>query len=274
MVYHWENCPSDIKSFIHILNNEIKKVIQGNYAGCYIHGSLALGGFNPKRSDIDILIVTMTSLKLYEKQELAQLLLEYSNTPFPIEVSFLTIDQLKQWQHPCPFDFHYSEFWRQPYEEELTKGTSKYLNEDIQTDPDLAAHITIMNDKGICLEGDPIKLIFPEVPRYDYVSSIMGDYEECLEQIETDPVYCTLNMLRVFCFLKEGIILSKQDAGNWGIEVLPTGLGGTMQKVLDIYTGKCDSYPFRKNELLSLRDFVGEKVNWLLQSSIERKQTK
>lgn len=271
MIINWNTCPSDIKNFIYILNNEIKKIIHGNFAGCYIHGSLALGGFNPKRSDIDILIVTMKSLKLYEKRELAQLLLEYSNTSFPIEISFLTIDQLKQWQHPCPFDFHYSEFWRKRYEEDLTKDTNKYLNDDMQTDPDLAAHITIINYKGICFEGEPINFIFPKVPRLDYISSIMGDFQECLKRIEADPVYCTLNLLRVFCYLKEGVISSKYDAGDWGIKVFPKAMGDTVKKVLNLYMGESYSYQFSKYELLSLRDYVVEKVEVIMQSVIKGK---
>ncbi|MEI2358527.1 nucleotidyltransferase domain-containing protein, partial [Mesobacillus zeae] len=35
-----------------------KEMISEKFIGFYIHGSLAMGGFNPKSSDIDVLVVT------------------------------------------------------------------------------------------------------------------------------------------------------------------------------------------------------------------------
>ena len=266
MTYNWQTCPLDIKNFIYKLNSKIKKVIKGKFAGCYLHGSLALGGFNPKHSDIDMLTVTLEPLNSHEKKALAHLLLEYSASPFPVEISFLNTGQLKRWQHPCPFDFHYSEYWRERYESDLTMAESEFLNETIHTDPDLAAHITIVNAKGICIEGVPITSIFPEVPKNDYISSIMGDFRECLKCIKEKPVYCSLNLLRVLWYLKERVISSKLDAGNWGIKVLPDDLGNTVRKSLEIYTGERESHQFNKYELSSLSDYVNEKADLLLQS--------
>lgn len=133
-----------------------------------------------------------------DKKQLASLLVNYSNRPFPIEISFLNVEQLKDWQHPSPFDFHYSESWRERYESDLLKGTNRYINEEINTDPDLAAHIKVTYERGICLEGKPIADTFPEIPDTDYTDSIMGDYQECLTNIVKNPVYCSLNMIRVY----------------------------------------------------------------------------
>jgi predicted nucleotidyltransferase len=83
--------------------------------GIYIHGSIAMGGFNPNTSDIDVLVATSKSMKVEMKRVLEKFLLMYSKSPFPVEISFLNCEQLKEWQHPCPFDFHYSEFWRERY---------------------------------------------------------------------------------------------------------------------------------------------------------------
>jgi len=48
----------DICRAIQLLSREIKKILQGNFIGMYIHGSLAMGDFNPASSDIDFLVVT------------------------------------------------------------------------------------------------------------------------------------------------------------------------------------------------------------------------
>lgn len=238
MVYNWENCSSHITDFVLHLLSDIKEMIHNDMIGFYVHGSLAMGGFNPNKSDIDILVVTNKPMSIETKRELAQLFLSSSNHPFPLEISFLTKEQLENWEHPCPFDFHYSEFWRERYEEDLVKGTHKYLNEEIKTDADLAAHITIMNHRGICIEGRAIDEVFPVVSRLHYISSIMGDFQECLDNIEEDPVYCTLNMLRIFYYLKDGIIVSKQEAANLGIVSLPEEISVTVQKVLNLYSNE------------------------------------
>lgn len=106
MGYAWKTCPSEIKDFIFNINKSIKEIINDSYVGFYIHGSLAMGGFNPKSSDIDVLVITYKSMEIEYKRNLARLLLDYSNSPYPIEISFLNTEQLRHWQHPCPYDFH------------------------------------------------------------------------------------------------------------------------------------------------------------------------
>ncbi|WP_100333600.1 aminoglycoside adenylyltransferase domain-containing protein [Bacillus alkalisoli] len=264
MVYNWETCSTDIKYFIYKLHKEIIEIINDDFIGFYIHGSLAMGGFNPNSSDIDVLVITNKSLTVVTKRKLAKFFLTYSNSPFPIEISFINKEQLIDWQHPCPFDFHYSEFWRERYENDLSKNTYKFLNRDSNTDTDLAAHITITNHRGICVDGKPIEEVFPLIPRSDYLSSILSDFQECLKNIEADPIYSTLNLIRVFWYLKEGVISSKQEAGKWGLLTLPKEMSSTVKKVVDSYANDKDTYDFDRNELLLLRDYILDNVQKLL----------
>lgn len=204
-------------------------------------------------------------MEIDTKRLLAQFLLNHSNFPFPIEISFLNREELRDWQHPCPFDFHYSEFWRERYQNDLLSGTSNFLNDDTSTDSDLAAHITITNHRGICVEGEPIEKVFPSVPRLDYTSSIMGDFEDCLQNIKVEPIYCTLNLIRVYWYIKEGVISSKREAGNWGCRILPQDFSKTVRNVVNIYTGGDGEYLLSKEELIFLRDYLEESVQGLLQ---------
>lgn len=261
---NWITCPSDVKRLVLLLQNRIKEILNEDRLGLYIHGSLAMGGFNPKSSDIDILVVIERAMHVSEKRELAQLFLKYSSNPFPIEISFLHTERLKNWKHPCPFDFHYSEFWRERYERDLVNGTYNYIHEDIDTDSDLAAHIKIMKHRGICVEGAPIAEVFPDIPISDYISSILGDYQDCLENVEEDPIYCALNLIRVYWYLKEGIISSKQEAGNWAMNTFPEELTYTVRKVTDTYNTSSDRYLFNRSELQSLKLFISRNVEKLL----------
>ncbi|WP_047982001.1 aminoglycoside adenylyltransferase domain-containing protein [Ornithinibacillus contaminans] len=260
MTTNWLNCSINIKEFVLHILNETKGILKTNFSGFYLHGSLAMGGFNPKCSDIDILIVTNKAITNDTKKNLAHLFLTYSANPFPVEVSILAKEQLETWKHPFPYEFHYSEYWRKRYEDELASGVDHYLTKEVKTDVDLAAHIMVLRNRGICLEGKAIDTIFPSVPHSDFLSSIMDDFQACVKNIEKDPVYCTLNLLRVFWYLKEGTISSKLEAGSWGIHVLPKEMQNTIQKVVTKYSGLNQAYEFEKAELMKIKDYIVKQV--------------
>ncbi|MGG3913299.1 aminoglycoside adenylyltransferase domain-containing protein [Rossellomorea vietnamensis] len=102
--------------------------------------------------------------------------------------------------------------------------------------------------------------MFPIVPRSDYLSSIVGDFQECLDRIQKDPIYCTLNMIRVFRYVKEGVISSKEEAGRWGLAHLPKELSSTVNKIIDCYSSEKDDCQFENDELLRFRDYVTNNV--------------
>ncbi|UFT98409.1 DUF4111 domain-containing protein [Radiobacillus kanasensis] len=256
----WDNCPNDVKDFIYEILHEIKRIIDTSFVGFYIHGSLAMGGFNPSKSDIDILVVTDQSLSVEVKRRLASLFLRYSGQPYPVEISFLNMRQLEKWEHPSPYDFHYSEHWRKRYQEDLEQKTFQYMNGETMTDGDLAAHLMITKHRGICIEGRSINEVIPLVPVNHYRSSIMADFRDCLENIQKNPIYCSLNMIRVLWFLQEGVISSKKEAGDWALNNFPGSQAKTVKQVMDGYAnGKEDNF-FGEGQLWQLRDFIFAKV--------------
>ena len=255
---------SNIKDVIFSLEKKIAEIIKDDLIGFYIHGSLAMGGFNANSSDIDILVVTNDSMTVETKRELAKFFLTYSQSPYPVEITILNKEQLNEWQHPCPYDFHFSEFWRERYVADLLNGTDKFLNGRVDTDADLAAHITITNYRGVCVKGKPINEVFPQVPASDYLLSIMGDFKECLENIEEDPIYCTLNMIRVYMYLQEGVISSKLEAGKWGRSTFSKEMKNTIKKVVECYTNDKNRYNFEKGELVLLKNYLSGQVQRLL----------
>ncbi|WP_077326077.1 aminoglycoside adenylyltransferase domain-containing protein [Virgibacillus siamensis] len=262
MVYNWETCNTTTTDFVNFLLFETKEILRKNFIGFYIHGSLAMGGFNPSNSDIDLLVVTKHPIDTEMKKQLKRLFLKCSGNPYPIEISFLVKNHLINWQHPCPFDFHFSEYWRNTFESE---GFNHLGNGLTRNDPDLAAHITITNQRGICVDGEPICEVFPVVPDRDYISSIMNDYEDCLENLRKDPIYCLFNLIRVYWYLKDGVISSKLEAGRWAQEFFPEELQYTLGKLMGSYTQQ-GTFLFNQNELILLKDYIDGNVKKLLES--------
>lgn len=255
---------TNVQRFIEQLQSKMEDIVKQNFVGSYIHGSLALGGFNDTSSDIDLIVVTETALSVSAKKQLAALFLATSTHPYPIEISFLYVAQLQSWQHPCPYDFHYSEFWRARYHTDLSNETTTFIHQADPTDVDLAAHITIVNNCGICYKGKPIHEVFPAVPKSDYLNAIMNDFYDCLEMIHHNPVYCILNALRVYLFVKDDVIASKQKAGAWGAENLPNDFQKTVTKALDGYQSNERALPFSSAELNLFQQYISKKVETLL----------
>lgn len=260
----WANASNDIKVFVIQLTEKLQELIGENSVGFYLHGSLAIGGFNPSRSDIDILAVTKKALSLQDKIAFTELFLTYSKNPFPIEISFMNRGQLENWGYPPAYDYHFSEYWRERYEECREKWL---LVENV--DADLAAHITIVIHKGICLSGEPIEAVFPAIPTIHYTSAIIQDFKDCLNNIELAPVYSILNMLRVYRFLKEGTICSKLEAGHWGANCLPADYRSLVLQATDLYTGKISKTSFQSNKLVEFKYVINKEVNALLTLNVK-----
>lgn len=254
------NRSQDVQQIIGQIQTELEAIVKDNFIGTYIHGSLALGGFNEASSDIDLLIVTSVALRLADKQRLTELFLTVSNAPYPLEISLLHKAQLKTWQHPCPYDYHYSEYWRPFYRDGTLEEIESLFTNNHKTDRDLAAHITIINTHGICYKGEPIVSVFPTVPKSDYVDSIMSDFEDCLDILETKPVYSVLNMLRVYLVVKEDWITSKLEAGRWGVENVPSPLRETVQLALTLYEGNKTEASFSVDELSTFKLWVLNQI--------------
>ena len=71
------------------------------------------------------------------------------------------------------------------------------------TDKDLAAHFTIIKNRGRCLAGAPIDEVFGEVPGEDYLDSISGDIADAALDLPENMMYYTLNLTRVLAYKKE-----------------------------------------------------------------------
>jgi streptomycin 3"-adenylyltransferase len=180
-----------------------------------VHGSVALGGFHPAHSDLDVLVVVGDGLTDAQRAALAQWLLECSGAPQPIEISFVTPAQLQPWRHPAPFELHYGEAWRALTQQQLAGGTPPGTAPGVRTDPDLAAHVTVARARGLTLWGGDAQRVLPAVPWGDYLDAIDGDVADAPARIAAEPVYLTLNLCRVAA-AHHGLILSKAAGARWG----------------------------------------------------------
>ena len=234
------------------LHRGLAEILGPDLAAVYLHGSLAMGCFNPQRSDIDLLVVTHDLLSLSQRRAVYDLLLQVSAAPRPIEISSCSMAQLWPWRYPPPFDLHYGEDWRDRIAAEIADGRWRTWQPAAGGDPDLAAHITIIHERGITISGPPPAELLPPVPRHDYVDSIMTDIAAADEQVYNDPVYIVLNLCRVAAYVQAGLITSKAEGGEWGMRTLSHAQRPVVAEALAIYRGTSDETPFAADALAAL----------------------
>lgn len=210
-----------------------EKIFEEELVGVYLHGSLAMGCFNPDRSDIDVLIVIKKNITDKQKMKFMEDIVELNKlAPSKgIELSIVKKEYCQVFLYPTPFELHFSNMHFQWFMD----NPIDYINKMQGTDKDLAAHFTIIKRYGIVLSGEAIEDVFAEVPRENYIDSIWNDIEGAKEEILENPVYIILNLCRVVAFLKDNLITSKKSGGEWALHNLESEYQNIISNALQSY---------------------------------------
>lgn len=184
--------------------------------GVYLHGSMAMGCFNPEKSDIDLIVVIEGEISDARKMKFMEQVVRL-NERAPakgLELSIVRRKYCRPFVYPTPYELHFSPAHLQWFRER----PEDYVRNMKGEDKDLAAHFTIINRYGLALYGEAIPAVFGEVPKKDYADSIWYDVENAGADIDGNSVYVILNLCRTAAFMREGLCLSKAEGGQWGLE--------------------------------------------------------
>ncbi|WP_075619392.1 aminoglycoside adenylyltransferase domain-containing protein [Paenisporosarcina indica] len=241
----------ELQSYIENIANVFAEEIEDNLVGVYLHGSLAMGCFNPKTSDVDLLVICRKEISNNTKKRIIKKLLTltqgYRNQ---LETSIILERYLTDFVYPTPFELHYFHPKYLTDETYICGGEGFY-------DPDLAGHIVVTNQRGATIIGKDLKEVFKPIDMQYYVESIFNDIQDANSGITDNPVYFTLNLCRVMYFLKEGTISSKKEGGEWGISNLPSNFRSIVEQCLNVYCGVTKKVHISNDELFQF-------ANWML----------
>lgn len=232
-------------------------ILQEKLTGVYLHGSLAFNCFTWENSDIDFLAVVNAALSHPEKTAIIKSLLKLNEQAPPkgIEMSIVSEDSCRSFTYPTPFLLHFSNAHISACEKDLD-GFCRTMN---GTDKDLAAHFTVIRTAGIALCGKPVPELFAPIPKEHYLDSIKCDIENAEADITEDPVYTVLNLCRVLAYLKEALILSKKQGGEWALQNLPSEYRPIIVSALHEYSAQ--EKPIYDNaKLRTFADFMLNQI--------------
>ena len=215
-----------------------EQIFGENLTGVYLHGSAAMGCYNPEKSDLDLIVVVRNTPEDPAKRAFMDRVTELDRT-LPgkeadhcgIEMSVVRRDACNPFVYPTPFELHFSAMHRDWYR----RDPEDYIRKMKGTDKDLAAHFTVIRRRGICLCGEPAETVFGEVPAEDYLDSVGEDLAGAREEIAGNPRYLTLNLARTLAYVTEGTVLSKKEGGEWGIAHLPEKFHPLLRTALKDY---------------------------------------
>lgn len=233
---------SETLSFVHF-------VLQDNLVGIYLYGSLAMECFNPKSSDIDIIVIARKRLSKEQRKKIIEYLKGACSKNRRIEFSVLCKDVVQDPQYPILVDLHF-EWWGGIFEDEK--------------DNEILSNLYTTKKRGFCVWGMPRSNVFSGIPAEYHLRSVIEDIthtrkylHENPERVGYDPaVYWILGSCRILAFMREEKVLSKLEGGQWGLTNLPKQHHEMVKQALSYYQGKKKKRTWNHQKLEAFANYM------------------
>ena len=208
----------DVNAVLERLLAEVQGVLGAQFVGLYVHGSLASGGFDPQRSDIDFLVVTTDELSNDVLQALQAMYARLRNSGLTwatrLEGCCIPRDALRRY--------------------DPTRARHPWLGDDghfavEQLGSDWVIQMHVLREQGLVLAGpDPQTLIDPTGPddlRHAQRATLREWWQPQLEDYtrlrsRRYQAYAVLTMCRALYTLEHGTVVTKDEAARWAQDTL------------------------------------------------------
>jgi hypothetical protein len=176
----------------------------GNVVGVYLHGSSALGGWDPQRSDVDVLAVVARDGVPEAQLELGQALAAVG--PLPpggLELSVITAETAASLT-----DLSFVVHVRATAERKVVLPGAGHA-----PDPDLLLHGAVCREHGIAVVGPPALEVFGPIGRDRVLAAMRAELRWGLDN--APAAYTVLNACRALRYAEDGRLCSKVEGGEW-----------------------------------------------------------
>ena len=246
----------DVNEVLNLLLTNAEEILQDQFVGMYLYGSLSSGDFNPETSDVDFLVVTEDSLAETKITQLKAMHERIWSSGFTraarLEGSYVPKGLIRRHDPngaPCP-----------------TVNEGKFYVARHGSDWIIQRHV--VRECGIVLAGpDPKELIDPVTPG-DIRGAVLGVLNEWWFPMLEDPSwlrehqsnyhgYTVITMCRALHALQNGMIVSKPVAIKWAKEKLSSQWHKLIDQAVDSQYGKDPEF---FEETLEFLRFAKEEI--------------
>jgi hypothetical protein len=216
------------RAYAATLTAQLAAALDGALTAAYLHGSAALGGWIPERSDVDILFVVRDDISPAAAAEAGRTLLAAA-AACPgrcLECSIVTASAAARPAPPWPFVLHVG---FRDGEQVLHMGARR------DGDADLLMHYAVCRAAGIALAGPPPSARIGAIGRAVILGYLAGELGWGLANAPEN--YAVLNACRALVYLREGRIVAKVAGG---LAALEDGSGplDVLRRALDQQQGR------------------------------------
>lgn len=198
--------PSEVEAYLTSVSLRLATVLGANLVGAYLHGSAVLGGYNPARSDLDVLVIVRDPLPEESKRKVgAELLSDAAAVPAgTLELSVITLSTAQDVTSSPKYELH------------VNTRERRWADGSGRSDPDLILHLPIVRQSGRELGRGPqaVEVVAP-VNRALVLQEMRRELLEAPLGPSVAPEYVVLNACRNLAYLGEGRFFSKIEGGRW-----------------------------------------------------------
>ncbi len=250
----------DVKQYLVRIAATLGEAIGEGLAGLYVHGSLATGAYHRERSDIDLIAVSAAKLDPQAREAVGRALVRLSDArpvAGDIEVNVVQERYARAFEHPMPYEVHYSGAWH----ERFRRRQFDFAQD--RTNVDLAANVLEVRERGVPLVGPPPRTMFGPVPWHAYVNALEADFHWAREHVKDMPVYAVLGACRVLHGAVSPVpsALNKDEAGTWALQTVPRMYHSIINDALQLYRGTkaLDDVVLVERDIIAFREYVRER---------------
>ncbi|WJR35246.1 DUF4111 domain-containing protein [Mycobacteroides immunogenum] len=189
---------------------EMASVFGAQLVGVYLHGSAVLGGFDPRRSDVDIVVVCENVMTAVQQSAVAERL-RAQHLPCPaagLELSIVTLAAAGRPSVQPLFELHIT---TAPTDSKVIDGHGH------PGDPDLILHFAVCRQAGRLVgPGRAAAEVFAPIGRDMVAAQLMAEVRWGAGHAPAE--YAVLNACRAWQFAMDGVLVSKVDGGQWALE--------------------------------------------------------
>ena len=206
---------SDVNQLIEELVRRIESILGSTLVGMYLEGSLVLGDFDPRTSDIDLLAAVSRDIDEHEFEALRQMHADiasaYRDWEDRIEVCYISVAALRSVKSQASQIVN------------ISPGEPFHRTEDRK---EWLMNWCLIREKSTILLGPSPKTLIEPISQQEFVQSVKENARSWAIWVEGTKSryaqsYAVLSMCRALYSFREGDQVSKKGAARWAQGALP-----------------------------------------------------